>query len=195
MQICHRLYRQKGQTAPTTVTNGTVRRHSLGLICPKHGYLFIKFLDYFFKLRMTALHYQRNIVFLIAIYQQLSPSIKIRLLPISIKSPQKQAAPHCLLLIGRVTHVKQNIRICIEELFQNKNDGRTYFCIIRRGLLTTVRQVKPIRNGTKPWYLLLFKPRTIPYPIVTFKTVLVTPFLNLIGGHSINPLNIQICHG
>ena len=60
---------------------------------------------------MAALHDERDVVLFIAVYHHLRAGVIVALLSVGIEPVKEQSAALCLLVVGRVAHVEQDIGI------------------------------------------------------------------------------------
>ena len=72
----------------------------LRLVSAEHSDLFVKHVDDGLQLRVVTLHYQRYVIFLVAILHHLCASVVVGLLSIGIETVKEQSATLSLLIVG-----------------------------------------------------------------------------------------------
>jgi len=60
---------------------------------------------------MAALHDECDVVLFIAVFHHLRTGVVVALLSVGVKPVEEQPAALCLLVVGRVAHVEQDVRI------------------------------------------------------------------------------------
>ena len=138
----------------------------LWLVFIKQRYLTFEAVNDFVKQGMSALYNNSHIVlfwfsvdsrgFHIGCFHDIFPPLFI-----SVEPTQEKTGPLCLLPIVSAAHIKQDVRVHTEKLFNNANDSLGNFYVTGRFRMTIIGQVEPIAG--KEWIIVLLKVNDIAY--------------------------------
>ena len=104
----------------------------ISLVGLKHHDLTVKQLHDVIKGGVRALDNQSHIVSRFTMLNLGSLNIKVPLLVVLVKPPQKQSGAHGLLPIPTLTHIQQDVRILTEKLLDNAKHRIANLYIIGR---------------------------------------------------------------
>jgi len=119
------------------------------LIVVEHLYLIIESLNDFVKHRMRSLYDESHIFLSWLVIRADAPEFRrldeiAFLLLISVKPAKEQSCPLSLLPLVGAAHIKQNLRVKTEELFDDTDDCLCNLHITGRLCMLWVCQVEPV---------------------------------------------------